>query len=478
MKLSKLMFGYEYDTKLSDIEIKGVTSDSRLVEKGSVFVCIKGVKSDGHDYAQKAVEQGAAAVITERDLGLDKQIIISDSRKAYGGICGNYFGNPASKLKMIGITGTNGKTTCTYLIKSILEHCGKKVGLIGTIHNEIGEVVLPARHTTPDPFYLHGMLSSMLKNECEYVIMEVSSHALDQHRLEGIAFEAGVYTNLSQDHLDYHHDMESYYEAKKKLFDISQMGIINLDDSYGERLCKEAPCKIYSYSKENNEADFVAKDVKGYPAYSKFAFVGEGIIFRMTINMPGGFSVQNAMAAASCALALGFEPQKISEGLIACGGVRGRTEVIHSGEFTVIRDYAHSPDSLEKLLTTVREFAKGKIVLVFGCPGERDRSKRKYMGEAAEKYSDYMVIAEDNPRSEPQKQIAEDIILGFSPKNKRYKVIDNRYLAIKWALEKTEENDILILAGKGHEDYQVLNDATHYFDEREIVKSFIAEQKK
>ncbi len=471
MKLSQLLQGYYNGKDIADIEITGVTSDSRLVEKGFAFVCIVGGNSDGHNYAKKAIEQGAAVIIAQRDVGVSNQIIVEDSRRIYGGLCGNFFGNPANDIKIVGITGTNGKTTCTYLIKDILESCGEKVGLMGTIHNLIGDMVLPARHTTPDPFYLHGMIRSMVDMGCSYLVMEISSHALEQHRLEGMEFQVGVFTNLTQDHLDYHITMDNYYNAKKKLFQISKVAVVNGDDSYGARLIKELPsCKSYGSGYGDY---FRAVDINSSPVANNFTLMAEGREYSMRINMPGEFSVSNGLAAIGAVRELGFSYEDIGEGLSLSQGVKGRLQVIHSGEFVVIRDYAHSPDSLEKLLITTKSFAKGRVVLLFGCPGERDRSKRKYMGEIAAKYSDYIIVSEDNPRREPVIQIMEDIIEGLEKSKTPYDIIENRETAIKTALENMVKDDILLLAGKGHEDYQVLGDATHYFDEQVIVNGLI-----
>ncbi len=461
--------------QIPDAEISLVTGDSRKVTANTLFVAIKGEKFDGHDYAEAAISQGAVAVITERDLGLAQQVIVPNTRAAYALLCAEMSGNPAGKLKLIAVTGTNGKTTITYLLKQILESAGKKTGLIGTIHVEIADMVLPAKHTTPDPAELHALFGRMVAAGCEYVVMEASSHALDQHRLDGCMFEAGIFTNLTQDHLDYHLTMENYYNAKKKLFDSCKVGIVNLDDEYGRRLLKEIPCKAVSYSADDDMADYTAKSVEKLSSGVNFAFVGKGIIERVSFCMPGAFSVSNAMAAAACVVSLGFDPEAVATGLNQCTGVKGRAEVLYAGDdFTIICDYAHSPDGLEKVLSAVREFAPKRVVALFGCAGNRDRTKRVKMTRAVGQNCDFAILTSDNPRSEDPNQIIDDAIPGFQGTGAQYKVIVDRYEAIKWAIEHAQQDDVLVLCGKGHEDYQVLNFGTVFFDEHEIVKKLIA----
>lgn len=477
MKLTQLLSRINCltDPQLAETQIELVTCDSRCAGKSSLFVAISGERFDGHDFAAKALEQGAAAIITERDLGLARQILVPNSRAAYALLCAEMSGNPAQKLKLIAVTGTNGKTTVTYLLKQILEAAGKKTGLIGTINVEIDDITLPAKHTTPDPSELHALFGRMVAAGCEYVVMETSSHALDQHRLDGCRFEAGIFTNLTQDHLDYHKTMDNYYEAKKKLFDLCRIGIVNLDDRYGKSLLKEIPCRAYSYSVEEDSADFTAKSIQKRRDGVDFAFVGEGIIERISFGMPGAFSVANAMAAAACMTALGFDTAATAEGLRSCKGVKGRTEVLYSGkDFTIICDYAHSPDGLEKVLSTVREFAPARLVALFGCAGNRDRTKRSKMTRAVGLNCDLAVLTSDNPRREDPMQIINDGLPGFEGTPAEVKVIPDRYEAIEWVINNARQDDVIVLAGKGHEDYQVLMRGTIHFDEHEIVKDLIA----
>lgn len=476
MTLYRLLEGISYTATAGDCEITDITCDSRQVEEGSVFFCMKGVRFDGHDHAKGALEKGAAAVIVERDLGLDRQILVDSTRKVYGVLCANYFDNPAGKLKLLAVTGTNGKTTITYLMKHILEAAGKKVGLIGTIHNEIDDMTLPAKHTTPDPFQLHTLFARMVQAGCEYVVMEVSSHALDQERVAGCRFQCAAFTNLTQDHLDYHHDMESYYQAKKKLFDISDTAIINIDDPYGQRLREELTGKVQTFSCESDDADFTARDIKFSAAGSKFALLSAGSLSRVKIPMPGKFSVSNAVAAAVTCIAAGIPVDTVIEGLSTCTGVPGRLEVLPTDTpYTVIRDYAHSPDGLEKVLSTVKEFAPARVVALFGCAGNRDRAKRPIMGEIVSRLADFCILTSDNPRDENPMRIIEDCLPGLKQHKTPHKVIADRYDAIRWALENCKPDDILVLCGKGHEDYQVLDFGTIYFDEKEIVRKLLGE---
>ncbi len=457
-----------------DIEIEEITCDSRRVMPGMAFVCVKGGKLDGHEHAAEAVERGAVAVVAERDVGLECQVLVENTRRAYASMCGNFYGNPSRRMKLIGVTGTNGKTTITNLLKHILEHAGHKVGLIGTIQNEIGDMALPAKYTTPDPAQLHALFARMAEAGCDYVVMEVSSHALDQDRVAGCRFEAAIFTNLTQDHLDYHGTMENYYQAKKKLFSLCKAGIVNYDDPYGRRLIEEAPCPIRSFSVCDDMADYTAKNISISEKGSRFAFLGTGIIARICFPMPGMFSVSNAMAAAVCSMSIGLSLDKVSVALNSCPGVCGRTQVLKTDTpFTVIDDYAHTPDAIEKILAAVREFARGKITILFGCAGNRDGKKRPLMAKAAAQGADFVILTSDNPRSEEPMKIIQDALPGFEGFDTPWVVIPDRYQAIRWALENAREGDVLLLAGKGHEDYQVLDYGTICFDERQVVEELL-----
>ena len=468
MNLFSLLKGLEYEGNLADTEISGITSDTRQLEKGDLFICIKGLNFDGHTAAEKMLKAGALAVVVERDLGLSNQILVKDSRIAYGIICGNYFGNPAQKMKLVAVTGTNGKTTCVFMLKQILEAMGHKTGLISTVQYEIGDRILPSKNTTPDAYTFHSMLSKMYEGGCEYVVMEASSHALDQHRLAGVIFEVGAFTNLTVDHLDYHKTMENYFKAKKKLFDISKKAVVNLDDEYGRRLKSDLK-EAVSFSISDDNADFTAKNVVLTAHGGKFAFVGKNVIERMETCIPGEYSVSNAMTAAVCCIELGFNPDDIAKAMKKQRGVPGRLEVIYGGsDFTILRDYAHAPDALEKMLSTMRKFAEGRLIALFGCAGCRDRKKRREMGRIVMENCDYAVLTSDNPREEDIMQIINDTTIGMED-TKRYTVIPDRFEAINTAVNMLKKGDILVLAGKGHEDYQVFDYGSVYFNEKEIV---------
>ncbi len=469
MRLYTLLDKVECSKNTDDMEITGITSDTRQVKEGNLFICIKGFNFDGHTAAEKMLEAGAAAVVTERDLGLKNQIIVSDSRMAYGIICGNYFKNPAEKMKMVAVTGTNGKSSTVFMIKQMLEHMGHKTGLISTVQYEIGERILPSKNTTPDAYTFHSMLAKMYESGCEYVVMEASSHALDQHRLAGVTFEVGAFTNLTVDHLDYHKTMENYFQAKKKLFDMSRKAVVNYDDEYGRRLKDELKEKAVTFSVSDDNADFTAKNIVYTAHGSKFAFVGKNVIARMETCVPGEYSVSNAIIAAVCCMQLGFTADRIAESMKNQTGVPGRLEVIYAGkDFTVLRDYAHAPDALEKMLSTMRKFADGRLIALFGCAGCRDRKKRCDMGKIVMENCDFAVLTSDNPREEDPMQIINDTIIGMEDKD-RYEVIPDRFEAINKTVNKLKKGDILILAGKGHEDYQVFDYGSVYFNEKEIV---------
>lgn len=477
MTLYQLLDAISANHLVSDCAVTDITCDSRQVEKGSLFFCMQGVRFDGHDHAAQALEKGACAVVVERDLGLEKQVLVQDTREAYGLVCSAYFGHPARQLKLLGVTGTNGKTTITYIIKHILQQAGKKVGLIGTIHNEIDDMTLPAKHTTPDSFQLHMLFRRMLDAQCEYAVMEVSSHALDQHRVAGCRFACAAFTNLTQDHLDYHIDMEHYYAAKRRLFEMSDVAVLNLDDPFGARLAGEVSCVKKTFSCESDTADYTARNIQFSAGGSQFALLTNGSIARVKIPMPGQFSVSNAMAAAVTCLSAGIDFETVVQGLCSCQGVPGRLEVLPANRaYTVIRDYAHSPDGLEKVLSTVKQFASGRVVALFGCAGNRDRTKRPIMGEIVSRLADYCILTSDNPRDEDPQRIIEDCLPGVRRHKTPYKVIADRYDAIKWALAHAKPDDILVLCGKGHEDYQVLNYGTIYFDEREIVMELLQKE--
>lgn len=462
----------------SEITVKGITCDSREVKEGYAFICINGIDADGHNFAKKAIENGAIAVICERDLSLENQFIIKDTRKAYAIMSANWFGNPSKKLKLIGITGTNGKTSTTYIIKNILETLGHKTGLIGTIQNMIGDKIIESKNTTPSCYELNRLFAEMLKEGCEYAVMEVSSHALDQKRVFGLEFEIGIFTNLTQDHLDYHKTMENYFLAKKKLFSMCKTALINADDKYSDEIAKELTCKIITYSAKNDTSTYTAKSINYKPKGVDYELVGFGIIGRIKIGIPGRFTVYNSLASALCVMELGFSLQDVSEAISKVKGIKGRAEIVPTNtDYTVVIDYAHTPDGLLNILSTFKDCPKNRLVVVFGCGGDRDATKRPIMGEIAARNSDFVIVTSDNPRTEEPLSIIKDITLGMKNTVTPYKVVVNRAEAIKYALDNAKTGDIIILAGKGHETYQILDYGTIHLDEREIVADILKEKK-
>lgn len=478
MKLKEILT-VEFDSKFADLEICGVTSDSRTVRENYAFVCIDGSVNDGHKYALKAVENGACIIIAERDTGAENQIIVEDTHEIYALMCAKYFGEPAKELKIIGVTGTNGKTSTTYILKGMLEKLGHKTGVIGTIQNLVGDEVLPAKNTTPDAFELHSLLSIMLKSNCEYVLMEVSSHALDQKRVFGLELDVAILTNITQDHLDYHKTFDNYIAAKQKIFDMCKNAVINFDDSICREISKDtkSKCDTYTYSVRTDESTFTAKNVRFRADGSDFEFVGNGIIGRAKLNIPGEFSVYNAMGAITALVAIGFPFADLLTALPDVKSIKGRAEIVPTDtDFTVIIDYAHTPDGLENILKTFSRFNDHRIVTVFGCGGDRDRTKRPVMGEVASKFSDFCIVTSDNPRTEQPAAIIDDITAGMVGTKTPYVVIENRVQAIEYAIENAKTNDIIILAGKGHETYQILADGTIHLDEREVVAKALSKR--
>ena len=459
------------ETVLDDIEISSVTDDTRKVTEGCLFVCVKGGSFDGHSAAAEMLEKGAAAVVCQHDLGLgDRQILVSDTRRAYGRLCAAWFGHPEKKLKMIGVTGTNGKTTITNVIKHILTSVGHKTGLVGTIQNEIGDEVIHTDNTTPMAYDFMSLLDRMVREDCEYVVMEVSSFGLVQNRIGPSWFDIAVFTNLTQDHLDYHKDMEDYFQAKKMLFDICDTAIINIDDSYGRRLLDEADCEKYSFSVKQS-ADYYADGIKIKSTGSSFWFCHGDKSYLVRTRIPGLFNVSNLTAVTAVCMRAGIPMEKIICAISGYNGVKGRCEVIPTGrDFTVICDYAHTPDALENILRSVKEYTDGRLICLFGCGGNRDAAKRPKMAKAAASYADRLIVTSDNPRNEDPELIIKDILAGLENSTVPYDVVTDRREAIYHALKIAEKGDIIVLAGKGHEDYQILAGMEHiHFDEREIV---------
>ncbi|MCL2089331.1 MAG: UDP-N-acetylmuramoyl-L-alanyl-D-glutamate--2,6-diaminopimelate ligase [Oscillospiraceae bacterium] len=474
MYLSELLNGIEYQGSIYDLEVQNISSDSRKISSDCVFVCMSSHENDGHDYAMTAVGKGAIAVVCERDLNLKSQIIVKNSRFAYAKMCQNFYGNPSDKIKLIGVTGTNGKTTVAGLIKHILTCMGIKCGLIGTIAYEIGDKIIPADKTTPDPLQLQSLLDDMVSAECEYCVMEVSSHALHQYRLGDCRFHTGIFTNLTPEHLDYHNDMENYYQSKKMLFDMTERAVVNIDDGYGKRLASEICCETTTISADSCDADFCADEIKLSSAAVEFLIAKGEVKSKVKFAMPGKHSVYNALTAAAVCIGTGICIEKVTGGLGRCKGIPGRSEVIYSSKvFTVIRDYAHTPDGLLNILSAIKEADSGRLVVLFGCGGDRDKSKRPAMGEITARYADFVIVTSDNPRTEDPDEIIADIVEGVKRGTAPYEIIPDRRQAITKAVKTAQKGDVILLAGKGHEDYQILGDSKIPFDEKEIVKEIL-----
>lgn len=459
------------------MKITDIACDSRKVKVGSLFVCITGYETDGHKYAKSAVENGAVAVIAEHALptvGVPC-VVVENTRKAMAHIAAAYYGYPFKEFKLVGITGTNGKTTTTYLIKSILEHTGKKVGLIGTNQNMIGDIVIPTSRTTPDSLELMQLFSEIAKNDVDYVVMEVSSHALALDRVTACRFDVGAFTNITQDHLDFHKTMEEYLKAKSILFDISDIGVINVDDKMSGYLLEKEKCDdVITYGIEN-DARLKASEIKLMRSGVEFSLSYGDESERVSLNIPGQFTVYNAMTAIGCSLGLGLSLKEAVDGIHSADGVKGRIEVVDTPgkDYTVIIDYAHTPDGLLNVINAIRGFSKGRVVTLFGCGGDRDATKRPIMGKIAGELSDFCIITSDNPRHEKPEDIISQVESGIKQTDCDYKVIVNRFEAIEYALDHAQKDDIILLAGKGHETYQVLGDNTIKFDEREIVRKLL-----
>lgn len=465
--------------------VMGITDNTEEVKPGWIFVCVKGTKFDGHSAAEDMIKKGALCVIADHDLGITDEVIVSDTRLFYGHLCAEWFGHPEKKLRLIGVTGTNGKTTMTTLIKDILSQNGVKVGFIGTTGVLINGKPYESDQstpTTPRVFELYSIFFEMLKQGITTVVMEVSSFALEQNRIGPAIYDCAVFTNLTQDHLDYHGDMENYYNAKKKLFTHHcKTAIINLDDKYGRKLWDELgnSCEKISYGVSTPQAEIRGDNIRSAEGGTKFWISVNNKSFPAMINMIGNYNVSNAVAAVTVCLKLELSINNIILALGHSKGVRGRCEILSSSRgFLVICDYAHSPDALENMLSNIKEHTKGRLICLFGCGGDRDRTKRPLMAHAAEKYSDFVIVTSDNPRNEQPDAIIDEIVTGLSG-IKPYIRITDRKAAIKRAIALAEKGDTIVLAGKGHEDYQILKDNVHiHFDEREIVEEIMRGYKK
>jgi len=472
MLLSELLDGLELINEYEDREIAGITCDSREVREGWLFAAIPGEQADGHVFAAKAAAAGAAVILAEHEVEADApQVLTPSTRWAFQVVCANFFGHPERKMRFIGVTGTNGKTSTTQFVKSILDGLGETAGLIGTVHNMIGERSFPAVFTTPEPYQLFTLLKEMQEAGVKTVVMEVSSQAMDQKRADSLPFAAAGFTNLTQDHLDYHKTMENYKEAKARLFSMAEKSVFNLDDAAGRELAERFGGLTYS---AEGAADLIAEDIViDVSGVSYTLKMGEKTA-AIRVSTPGMFTVHNTLCAAGVLLAVGYSFEQVAEGLNRIPKVAGRAEVITEGyPFSVMLDYAHTPDALENILTTIKTYATGRVVTLFGCGGDRDRTKRPLMAAMAAKYSDYLIVTSDNPRTEEPGAIIKEILVGLEGTTVPYTVIENRKEAIGYAVKNAKDGDLILLAGKGHEDYQIIGKTKYPFDEKKIVKEFL-----
>lgn len=490
MELKRILTGIEnFKAKGDlDIDIVKVVDDSRKVVEGCLFVAVKGFEFDGHSFVNDAIAAGARAVIVDIRADLKQikipagvtAIVVEDSRKALAIVACNFYDNPSRKFKLIGITGTKGKTTTTFMIKSILEKAGKKVGLIGTVANYIGDECLGfSQRTTPGSLELQELFAKMATANMDVVVMEVSSQSLKYHRVDGSYFDIAVFTNFFKDHISAkeHPDVDDYFGSKMRLFSMCNQGFINVDDFKSSKVINTAKnCEFKTFGIDNS-ADILAKDITITNVSVDYKVKIENRNERIKVNIPGRFSVYNSMAAISVALKFGATVEMIKESLEMIT-VPGRSELVaNDKELAVMIDYAHTPESLSGILQAVKSYTKGRVISVFGCGGERDKEKRVLMGEVSGRIADFTIITSDNPRRENPKEIVAQIEEGIKKTKGKYKVVENRKEAIKEAIKMINKRDIIVLAGKGHETYQEINGEKNPFDERIIVKEFISEKK-
>lgn len=484
MKLTKLLERLKYEVVQGndDIEITKLVNDSRKVSQGSVFVCISGAVVDGHEFVQDVAAKGAVAVIVEKDVEAPENmtvIKVEDTRYALALTSAAYFGYPADELKVIGITGTKGKTTTTYMVKSILEGVGHKVGLIGTIEAIIGDEVIPAKNTTPESFTIHQYFRKMVDAGCDAVVMEVSSQGLMLHRTAGIPFEIGIFTNLGEDHIgpNEHKDFEDYKRCKGMLFKQCKIGIANVDDEHFEGVFQDATCKVETFG-FSEKADLRADNTHlvSRPGYLGVSYQVSGLMnFDVEIDIPGKFSVYNSLTAIAVCRHFDVPVEKIQAAL-KVAKVKGRIEMVKvSEDFTLMIDYAHNAMSLESLLTTLKEYDPKRLVCLFGCGGNRAKSRRFEMGEVSGNLADLTIITSDNPRFEEPQEIINDIKVGMEKTTGKYVEIIDRKEAIRYAIENAEIGDVIVLAGKGHEDYQEIKGVKYDMDERVLIAEVVNE---
>ncbi len=483
MKLKELISGLDVLELTADPEtdISGISYDSRKTRPGDLFVAIKGFESDGHRFIPKAVEMGARVVLCQDvpEACNVPYVRVEDCRYALAVVSREFFGDPASGMCMIGITGTSGKTSTSHIIKHMLEDkLRAKVGLIGTNGNMIGDTLIHTEHTTPESLELQQLFRRMADEGCTHVVMEVSSHSLALNRVAGIAYDVAVFTNLSQDHLDFHHTMEEYAAAKRLLFSRCRYGCFNLDDRWAEFMMDGAGCRIYTFSEDKPDADLHAENVSLSATGVEFTAVEQGSSTRTRLGIPGAFSVYNALSVMAVGRCLGIPLCDCADSLSTAKGVKGRMEVVPTdGDYSILIDYSHKPDALEKVLKSLRPVTRGRLICLFGCGGDRDRLKRPIMGSIAADNSDLVIITSDNPRTEEPQTIIDEILVGLENRTTEHKTICDRTEAIGWAIDNALPGDVILLAGKGHEDYQVIGHEKHHMDEREIVAEHLEKRK-
>ncbi len=484
MQIAKLLENLEYELVAGslDTEITTLVYDSRKVEKGSVFVCISGTVRDAHDFIPDVVGKGAAAVIVEKDVTVPEGVTVvkvADSRLALACMSAAYFDYPSKKLKTIGITGTKGKTTTTYMVKSILESAGIKTGLIGTIETIIGDEHIPSANTTPESYVVQEYFHRMVEAGMDAVVMEVSSQALMLHRVAGFVFDIGVFTNLEPDHIgeNEHKDFADYMHCKSLLFRQCRLGIFNGDSEHLQGILDGHTCEVqtFGYQKENDLRAEHVELKKEHGALGVRYHVSGLMDFDVEVNVPGSFSVYNSLTAIAICNHFGVSVDKIKEALLHVS-VKGRIEIVPvTRRYTLMIDYAHNAMSLESLLTTLKEYEPGRLVCLFGCGGNRARSRRYEMGEVSSKLADLTVVTSDNPRNEEPMAIIEDILVGVHKADGKYVTIPDRKEAIAYCMKNAQDGDIIVLAGKGHEDYQEIKGVKHHMDERELIADIIKE---
>ena len=478
MKLAEMLKDIKVLKLAADVnsEIAGISYDSRRTKPGDMFVAISGFESDGYDYIPSAVKNGACVILCDRAPKVEiPYVLVENCRHALAMASRNYFGDPAGEMCVIGVTGTNGKTTSTYLMKHLLEEkLNAKVGLVGTNGNMIGDELIHTERTTPESFELQQLFREMADAGCTHVVMEVSSHSLTLDRVAGIDFRVGSFTNLTQDHLDFHHTMEEYAEAKSRLFKHCACGCINMDDKWHDKIAENAKCRLLTYSADGKDADLTASDIRLSASGVEFTAAYMGDTARVKLAIPGKFSVYNALNVIGMGLALGLSLADCADAMSGAKGVKGRMEVVPTdGDYTILIDYAHTPDALENALRALRDNVQGRLIVLFGCGGDRDRTKRPIMGAIAADNADFVIVTSDNPRTEDPNAIIDEIVEGLKNKTTPHKVICDRAEAIRWAIDNHLPDDVILLAGKGHEDYQVVGHEKRHMDEREIVAEHI-----